>query len=155
MTPPLRLGFVGTGYIAGVVAAALRETESVVVAGVASRNMSRAVAFAEANALGAQARPFDDWRALVAWEGIDALYIATPTTARTEIAVAAANAGKHVLAEKPFTSAAALAAIETRNAERLELGRSLIETRLIEMSAEERRAFADRLERGLHRGKKD
>ena len=111
MTPPLRLGFVGTGYIAGVVAAALRETESVVVAGVASRNMSRAVAFAEANALGAQARPFDDWRALVAWEGIDALYIATPTTARTEIAVAAANAGKHVLAEKPFTSSAALAAI--------------------------------------------
>ena len=91
MTPPLRLGFVGTGYIAGVVAAALRETESVVVAGVASRNMSRAVAFAEANALGAQARSFDDWRALVACEGIDALYIATPTTARTEIAVAAAT----------------------------------------------------------------
>ncbi|MBL9062205.1 periplasmic heavy metal sensor [Tabrizicola sp.] len=55
----------------------------------------------------------------------------------------------------PAAMTAALAAIETRNAERLELGRSLIETRLIEMSAEERRAFADRLERGLHRGKKD
>jgi uncharacterized membrane protein len=58
----------------------------------------------------------------------------------------------------PFDPAAmktALATIETRNAERLELGRSLIETRLIEMSAEERQAFADRLERGLRRGGKN
>ena len=62
------------------------------------------------------------------------------------------------LRAEPFDPAAltaALAAIESRNAERLELGRSLIEARLIEMSTEERRAFADRLERGLHRGKKD
>lgn len=49
---------------------------------------------------------------------------------------------------------AALAALEARNAERLELGRSLIETRLIEMSAEERAAFADRLEKGLWHGGK-
>lgn len=45
----------------------------------------------------------------------------------------------------------ALAAIETRNAERLELGRSLIEKRLVEMTPEERLAFADRLERGIQR----
>lgn len=57
----------------------------------------------------------------------------------------------------PFDAAAlkaALAALEARNAERLELGRSLIETRLIEMTPEERAEFADRLEKGLkHRGK--
>jgi uncharacterized membrane protein len=52
----------------------------------------------------------------------------------------------------PAAMTAALTAIETRNAERLELGRSLIETRLIEMSVEERMAFADRLEKGLRRG---
>lgn len=50
---------------------------------------------------------------------------------------------------------AALAAIEARNAERLELGRDLIETRLIEMSADDRRRFADRLEKGLRRGGRD
>ena len=50
---------------------------------------------------------------------------------------------------------AALAAIETRNAERLKLGRSMIETRLIEMSPAERLAFAERLERGLRREGKD
>lgn len=58
----------------------------------------------------------------------------------------------------PFDPAAmksALAAIESRNAERLQLGRSLIETRLIEMSAEDRQAFADRLERGLRHRPKD
>lgn len=40
----------------------------------------------------------------------------------------------------------ALGAIETRNAERLKFGRSLIETRILEMTAEDRLAFAQRLE---------
>lgn len=73
--------------------------------------------------------------------------------ARTEFA-----ALLDALRADPFDPAAmtsALTAIETRNAERLDLGRSLIETRLIEMSAAERRAFADRLEQGLRRGGKD
>ncbi len=59
-----------------------------------------------------------------------------------------------VLRSDPFDPdalAAALSAIEARNAERLELGRSLIETRLVEMSADDRMAFADRLEQGLRR----
>jgi uncharacterized membrane protein len=55
----------------------------------------------------------------------------------------------------PAAMTAALTAIETRNAERLDLGRSLIEARLIAMSAAERKAFADRLEKGLRRGGKD
>jgi uncharacterized membrane protein len=62
------------------------------------------------------------------------------------------------LRAEPFDASAmqaALAAIETRNSERLELGRTLIETRLIEMSPEARRAFADRLEKGLRRGGRD
>lgn len=56
---------------------------------------------------------------------------------------------------EPEAMKTALAAIETRNADRLELGRSLIETRLIEMSDADRRAFADRLEKGLRRGGRD
>lgn len=50
----------------------------------------------------------------------------------------------------PDALRAALAAIEQRNSDRLEMGRSLIEARLIEMSDEDRRAFADRLEKGMH-----
>ena len=56
---------------------------------------------------------------------------------------------------EPEALKTALAALEARNAERLELGRSLIETRLIEMSPKERADFADRLEKGLKHSKKD
>lgn len=56
------------------------------------------------------------------------------------------------LRASPFDEAAlqsALAAIKTRNANRLELGRSLIEARILQMSQVERLAFAERLENGL------
>jgi uncharacterized membrane protein len=62
----------------------------------------------------------------------------------------------NALRASPFDASAlqtALAAIETRNADRLELGRSLIEARILEMSEAERLAFAERLEKGLRRRK--
>jgi uncharacterized membrane protein len=55
---------------------------------------------------------------------------------------------------EPTTLNTAFTAIETRNAERMGLGRSLLEERIVEMSAEERLAFADRLEQGLDRTSK-
>jgi uncharacterized membrane protein len=62
------------------------------------------------------------------------------------------------LRASPFDPAAvqtALAAIEARNAGRLELGRSLIEARIAQMSEADRLAFADRLEKGLGRRPRD
>lgn len=58
------------------------------------------------------------------------------------------------LRASPFDPAgvqSALGAIEARNAGRLELGRSLIEARISQMSEADRLAFADRLENGLRR----
>lgn len=55
----------------------------------------------------------------------------------------------------PFDPAAlqlALATIEKRNADRLALGKTLIEDRIIQLSDAERLAFADRLETALTRG---
>jgi uncharacterized membrane protein len=78
---------------------------------------------------------------------------ASRTEARAEFEALLAT-----LRADPFDPAAlkaALAAIESRNAERLELGRTLIETRLIEMSTTDRQRFADRLEKGLRRGGRD
>jgi UDP-N-acetyl-2-amino-2-deoxyglucuronate dehydrogenase len=49
-------------------------------------------------------RWYADWRHLVADPNIDAVCIATPTGTHAEIAVAAAEAGKHVLTEKPMAS---------------------------------------------------
>lgn len=62
------------------------------------------------------------------------------------------------LRASPFDPAAmqsALAAIEVRTAGRLELGRTLIENRIVEMSDAERLAFAERLESGLRQKKRD
>jgi uncharacterized membrane protein len=59
------------------------------------------------------------------------------------------------LRAKPFdadTLRTALGAIEARNADRLELGRTLIEARIFDMSDSDRLAFADRLEEGLRHG---
>lgn len=109
--PPFRIGFVGTGYIANVVARAAGETDRVHIVGVASRNVARAASFCDSHALADTARPFGNWRELVAWEGIDAVYLAAPTVARTEMAVVAANHGKHLLVEKPFTDVAAVDAM--------------------------------------------
>jgi uncharacterized membrane protein len=51
----------------------------------------------------------------------------------------------------PAAAQAALSAISSRATDRLDLGRSLIEARILAMSDAERLAFADRLERGLKR----
>lgn len=47
---------------------------------------------------------YDSLEAMLASNSVDAVYIATPTGVRETIAVAAAERGKHVLAEKPFAS---------------------------------------------------
>jgi predicted dehydrogenase len=68
---------------------------------VASRSLDTARSFAVEH--GADAA-FDSWNEMIGWDGIDAVYIATPTSLREQVAVAAANAGRHVLGEKPFAS---------------------------------------------------
>lgn len=50
-----------------------------------------------------------DWRALVARPDIDAIDIGTPNDSHHEIAVAAAQAGKHILLEKPMAMSLAQA----------------------------------------------
>jgi uncharacterized membrane protein len=63
------------------------------------------------------------------------------------------------LRAEPFDPEAlktAFSAIEDRNAERVGLGRSLLEEHLVSMSAAKRLAFAERLEKGLgHNPKKN
>lgn len=95
----LRMGVVGAGFIADVMARAIRESESVELMAVASRREETAEAFAAKHG---SLRVFGAWEAMVAWEGVDAVYVATPTIVREAVALGAARAGKHVLGEKPF-----------------------------------------------------
>lgn len=99
-----RFGIVGTGFIAFVVANAIKDTGATLVA-VASRRPEQARAFADQHR---EVRVFESWGDLVAWDGIDAVYVATPTSVREEICIAAALNRKHLLADKPFASLASL-----------------------------------------------
>ena len=101
----LRWGVVGTGGIANSMAPRIQQAANAELVAVASRKMATAKEFADAHNV---TRAFDSWADMLAWDGVDAIYVATPTSVREEICVAAANNGKHVLGEKPFANLASL-----------------------------------------------
>ena len=63
-----------------------------------------------------------DWRAVVADPGIDVIDICTPGDSHAEIAIAALEAGKHVLCEKPLANTVEEAEAMTAAAERAAAG---------------------------------
>ncbi len=82
---------------------------------VAARDPARAVAFAAKHGI---ASVCPDYDALVADEGVDAVYNPLPNGLHAEWTIKALEAGKHVLCEKPFTSNADEAAEVAAVAER-------------------------------------
>ena len=99
MTTPLRLGIIGTGFIADVIAHALRGTTEVTLNAVASRRVETASAFALKHG---SVPVFESWESLLESGTVDAVYVATPTSVREPICLAAAAKGLAVLADKPF-----------------------------------------------------
>lgn len=101
----LRWGVVGTGGIANSMAPRIRQANNAGLVAVSSRSMQSAKAFADKHGA---SRAFDSWAEMLDWDSVDAIYVATPTSVREEICVAAAEHGKHVLGEKPFANLASL-----------------------------------------------
>ena len=99
-----RIGIVGTGWGARVQVPALREAGLEVTA-IAGSNPEKTRRLA--GELGV--KPFDDWRQLVG-SAVDAISIVTPPSAHLEMAMAALDAGKHVISEKPTALDASQAA---------------------------------------------
>jgi predicted dehydrogenase len=104
-TTPLRFGIVGPGMIAGVVANAIQQANNATLTAVSSRRLANAERFADAYP-GAAA--VEGTEALFSRPDVDAVYIATPTTAKEAITIAAIAAGKHVLVDKPYADLASL-----------------------------------------------
>ena len=105
MTRRVGWGLVGCGDIARRrVAPALRDLESCDLISVSRADAARAEAFAEE--FGAR-RWHADWRDLLNDPEVEAVYIATPVHLHAPQAIAAAEAGKHVLCEKPMALSAA------------------------------------------------
>ncbi|MEY8876141.1 MAG: Gfo/Idh/MocA family protein [Leptothrix sp. (in: b-proteobacteria)] len=103
MTKPLRWGILGTGWIADLFVADLQLTGHR-VSSVGSRTQAGAARFAERFGL---ANAHGSYDSLLADASVDIVYVATPHPMHASNAIAALNAGKHVLMEKPFTVNAA------------------------------------------------
>ncbi|SBS70039.1 Gfo/Idh/MocA family protein [uncultured Microbacterium sp.] len=95
----LRWGILATGGIAHAFTSDLR-TAGLDVAAVGSRSTDSARAFADQYGIPRAHGSYDD---LIADPDVDIIYIATPHSHHLEPAVAALEAGKHVLIEKPVT----------------------------------------------------
>lgn len=96
---PIRIGIIGAGGIAGAYARAMEGNDNVRVVAIGSKEQGRADAFAAEFSL---PKSYGSYQALVEDEDIDAVYNATPNGAHCEWTVKAAEAGKHILCEKPF-----------------------------------------------------
>lgn len=97
---PVGWGLIGCGDIAAKrVAAALRDTPHSALVTVARARAPLAAEFARQH----EARRWHaDWREVLRDPEVDAVYLATPVALHPEQAIAAAEAGKHVLCEKPM-----------------------------------------------------
>ena len=101
----MRLALIGCGAIARRShLRAFKKVPGVDVVAFASR--TRASAEAAAAEWGA-GTVYDDWAALLADASVDAVDICTPNVHHAEIAIAAAERGRHVLVEKPMATSLA------------------------------------------------
>jgi predicted dehydrogenase len=110
--PAIRWGVLAPGGIAHDWTAALHARTSARVTAVGSRSLERAQAFAAEFAV---ERSHGSYESLVADDGIDAIYVASPHSEHHDHALLALDGGKPVLVEKAFTRNAseATAVIET------------------------------------------
>ena len=107
----LRWGILGAALIARKNWKALHNTGNGIVTAVASRDMERTRRFiAECQALTAFEAPpkaLASYEELLASKDVDAVYIPLPTGLRKEWVIRAAEAGKHVVCEKPCATSVA------------------------------------------------
>jgi UDP-N-acetylglucosamine 3-dehydrogenase len=98
MASPLRIAFLGCGFITRVHSRNLRRFQSEIVCGYASRDKSKAQEFCgEFRGSGS----YSDYAEAINDPNIDAVVIAVPPKFHLNLTLQALSAGKHVLVEKP------------------------------------------------------
>jgi D-xylose 1-dehydrogenase (NADP+, D-xylono-1,5-lactone-forming) len=96
----VRWGILGTGDITNSFLEHAREARDAEFVAVGSRSPERAEAFAKTNGF---ERAHGSYEALLADPDVDAIYITVPNSLHHRWTMAALEAGKHVLCEKPYT----------------------------------------------------
>jgi predicted dehydrogenase len=113
---PIRVGVIGTGFGASLHLSALRENPDFVTVAIGSRRPERARAAALDHGIPVH---FSDYRELVRDDDVNAVIVATPPHLHHAMSIAALEAGKHVLCEKPMARNLAEARDMLRIAERV------------------------------------
>lgn len=93
-----RIGIVGAGMIAEFHAKAIAQMDGAELVAIYSRRMEQAQEFSEKHSCAAYA----DYDTFLAHEDLDIVTICTPSGAHLEPVVQAAQAGKHIICEKPI-----------------------------------------------------
>lgn len=100
MTEPLRVAIVGLGWWSGVHAAALKKTDLLKLVTCFTRTREKGTKFARANAC-----DYDlSFESLLKRKDVDAVILTTPHTTHPDLAIRIAEAGKHLLIEKPLAN---------------------------------------------------
>jgi predicted dehydrogenase len=95
----IKTAIFGTGFMGRVHTEGVRRLGNVEVAGIAGSAAATARRFADEHSID---RSTGDYRELLADPAIDAVHICTPNALHFPMAMAALEAGKHVLCEKPL-----------------------------------------------------
>ncbi len=114
-TDPIRVGVIGTGFGAAVHIPALKHLPEFEVAAVCSRRAARARSVAAEHKIPTVCT---DFREMVNDQEIDAVVVAAPPYLHHQMTLAALEAGKHVLCEKPMARNLAEARDMVKMAER-------------------------------------
>jgi predicted dehydrogenase len=101
MKTSIRVGFLGTGWIASTYAKALAAMPTVKVAALCNPHVEKAQAFNTAHASGA-ANCYGNFEQMLASESLDAIFICIPPGAHNGEAELAAAKGIHLMLEKPI-----------------------------------------------------
>lgn len=96
----LKIGILGCGAMAAVMAKTLRLSPTTVPYACASRSLDKAQAFAEREGV---EKAFGSYEELLSDHDVDLVYIATPHSRHGDDIALCAKYGKHVLCEKAFT----------------------------------------------------
>lgn len=96
-----RFGILSTARIGqNAVIPAIQDAENAVVSAIASRDLTRARTMADRFSV---PHAFGSYEEMLASDAIDAVYIPLPTSQHVQWTIKAAEAGKHVLCEKPIS----------------------------------------------------
>lgn len=98
MESNVRLASIGLGWWGGVLARGAMTAGAEIVGGYARSEESRR-SFVEEHG----GRPFQTFDEVLEADDVDAILVATPHTTHADLTIAAADAGKHVFVDKPFT----------------------------------------------------